>query len=221
MTAFRIAVTSDTVCPWCYVGRRQLQKAQRLWQQEHPQDSFTVTYSPYQLNPDSPSGPGHSIDKQQMYEKKFGAERTAMMQQRLSAVGNQLDINFKFGGKTGNTRDSHRLVQLAKQHGNEVELKVVDGLFAAYFEQEQDITAYETLRSVAKEAGIPAEAFEQGIVDGDEGGSEVDKAVVRARSEGVSGVPDYVIQGKYRINGGQDALVFVQAFEKIKELERE
>lgn len=142
-----------------------------------------------------------------------------MMQQRLAGVGNQLDINFKFGGKTGNTRDSHRLVQLAKKHGNEVELKTVDGLFAAYFENEQDITDYDTLRGVAKNAGIPGDEFEKAIVQGDEGGKEVDDAVVQARLEGVSGVPDYVIQGKYRINGGQDASVFVQAFEKIKELE--
>ncbi|OAQ66250.1 DSBA oxidoreductase [Pochonia chlamydosporia 170] len=223
MTIFRIAVTSDTVCPWCYVGRRQLQKAQKLYLEKHPtaNDSFAVTYSPYQLNPHSPSGPGHSKDKHQFYLDKFGAERTSMMQQRLSAVGDQLNINFKFGGKTGNTRDSHRLVHLAKKHGNEVELKTVDGLFAAYFENEQDITDYETLRNVAKNAGIPDEEFEKAIVEGDEGGKEVDLAVRRAGLDGITGVPDYVIQDKYRINGGQDASVFVQAFEKIKELEKE
>ncbi|KID91705.1 DSBA oxidoreductase [Metarhizium guizhouense ARSEF 977] len=221
MTVFRITVTSDTVCPWCYVGRRQLQKAQKLYLQKHPNanDSFTITYSPYQLEPNSPSGPGHSKDKQQFYVDKFGAERTSMMQQRLSAVGDQLGINFRFGGKTGNTRDSHRLMQLAKKHGNEVELKTVDGLFAAYFENEQDITDYETLRTVAQEAGIPGEEFDKAIVQGDDGGKEVDDAVVRARLEGVSGVPDYVVQGKYRINGGQDAGVFVQVLEKIKEME--
>ncbi|OAA51807.1 DSBA oxidoreductase [Metarhizium rileyi] len=221
MTVFRITVTSDTVCPWCYVGRRQLQKAQRLHLKKYPDanDSFVVTYSPYQLNPNFPQGPGRSRDKQQFYVDKFGAERTRVMQKSLSAVGKQLGINFSFGGRTGNTRDSHRLVQLAKGHGNEVELKTVDGLFAAYFEEEQDITDHETLRSVAKAAGIPGDEFERAIVQGDEGGKEVDDAVVRARLEGVSGVPDYVIQGVYRINGGQDASVFVKAFEEIKKLE--
>jgi predicted DsbA family dithiol-disulfide isomerase len=223
MTVFRVTVTSDTVCPWCYVGRRQLQKAQKLYLEKYPNtnDSFTVTYSPYQLNPDSTPGPGHSKDKQQSYVDKFGAERTAMIHQRLLAVGDQLGINFKFGGKIGNTRDSHRLVQLAKKYGNDVELKTIDGVFAAYFENEQDITDYEILRNVAKAAGIPGDDFEKAIVQGDDGGKEVDDAVVRARIEGVNGVPDYVIQGKYRINGGQDASVFVQAFEKIKELENE
>lgn len=219
MTAFRITVTSDTVCPWCYVGRRQLQRAQKLWQQKYPdnKDSFLVTYAPYQLNPDAPA---QSRDKQQFYLDKFGPERTAMMHKRLSAVGDQLGIHFKFGGKTGNTRDSHRLVQLAKRFGNDVELKTVDGLFAAYFEEERDITDHETLRAIAVAAGIPASNFQEAIVDGDEGGSEVDEAVQSARLNGVSGVPDYVIQGRYRINGGQDASVFVQVFEKIGELEK-
>ncbi|KHN97297.1 DSBA oxidoreductase [Metarhizium album ARSEF 1941] len=223
MTVFRITVTSDTVCPWCYVGARQLQRAQELHFQTHPDanDSFAVTYSPYQLNPDAPTGPGHSKDKRQYYVDKFGAQRTSMIQQSLFNVGAQLGIDFRFGGKTGNTRDSHRLVQLAKKHGNQVELKTVHGLFAAYFENERDITDYETLRSVAEEAGIPGDEFDRAIVHGDDGGKEVDDAVVRARLDGVSSVPDYLIQGKYRISGGQEALVFVRAFEKIKELELE
>lgn len=221
MTVFRITVTSDTVCPWCYVGRRQLQRAQQLWQQKHPgtSDSFNVTYQPYQLNPDSPRGPGNSKDKQQYYHSKFGAERTAMMQGRLSQIGEQLGIRFKYGGKVGNTRDSHRLVHLAKNYGNEVELKTVDGLFAAYFENEQDITDHDTLKAVAREAGIPEDEFQKAIVGSDEGGKEVDEAATDARLHGVSGVPDYVIQDRININGGQDASVFVQAFEQIKALE--
>ncbi|KAB1719236.1 DsbA family oxidoreductase, partial [Klebsiella pneumoniae] len=206
---------------WCYVGRRQLQRAQRLWQDKYPgnTDSFTVQYHPYQLNPDAPRGPGHSKDKQTMYREKFGAERTAMMQSRLTGVGEQLGINFKYGGKTGNTRDSHRLVNLSKQFGNDVELKTVDGLFAAYFENEQDITDHATLKAVAESAGIPGADFQRAIVDSDEGGSEVDRAALEARMGGVQGVPDYVIQDKFRINGGQDASVFVEAFERVKKLE--
>ncbi|ODA79083.1 hypothetical protein RJ55_04674 [Drechmeria coniospora] len=144
MTTFRITVTSDTVCPWCYVGRRQLQRAQQLWRQRYPDraDSFSVTYAPFQLNPTWPKGPASSKDKTQFYHEKFGPERTAMMQQRLSQFGREVGIVFKYGGRTGNTRDSHRLVHLAKRYGEEVELKTVDGLFAAYFENEKDITQY-------------------------------------------------------------------------------
>ncbi|KAJ6441298.1 DSBA oxidoreductase [Purpureocillium lavendulum] len=219
MTHFRIAVTSDTVCPWCYVGRRQLQRAQQLWTQRHPADTFAVTYQPFQLNPAWPKGPASSTDKQQFYHDKFGPERTRMVQQRLSAIGAELGINFRYGGRTGNTRDSHRLVHLAKRFGNDAELRVVDGLFAAYFEKERDITQVDTLREVAVEAGIPEADFQKAIVDSDEGGAAVDEAVVRARLEGVSGVPDYKIQDRFQVNGGQPAEAFVQIFEKVKALE--
>ncbi|EGR44714.1 uncharacterized protein TRIREDRAFT_5818 [Trichoderma reesei QM6a] len=219
MTHFRIDVVSDIVCPWCYVGRKQVQRAQQLWLQRHPSnssDTFSVRYAPFQLNPDSPRGPGHSIDKQGYYVQRFGAERTAMIQERLRAVGEPLGIHFKFGGRVGNSRDGHRLIHLGGKHGEETQLKVVDGLFAAYFENEKDITDYDVLRDVAKGAGIPEEEFNKAIVESDEGGEEVDAAAGTARLRGISGVPDYTIQGKYRLSGAQDATEFVKVFERVK-----
>ncbi|KJZ77258.1 hypothetical protein HIM_03579 [Hirsutella minnesotensis 3608] len=221
MTNFRIVVTSDTVCPWCYVGRRQLQQAQALWLQKHPDggDTFSVTYAPFQLNPAWPRGPGSSVDKQQFYQQKFGPARTEMIHKRLSAVGQQLGIDFKYGGRTGNTRDSHRLVQLAKGMGPEAELKVIDGLFAAYFEEEKDITAYETLQEVAAQAGIAESTFKKAIMESDEGGAQVDEAVLQARESGITGVPDFRIQDAFSLNGANDPAAFLQVFEEIKAVE--
>ncbi|KAL7785489.1 DSBA-like thioredoxin domain-containing protein [Trichoderma ceciliae] len=218
MTNFRIDVVSDTVCPWCYVGRKQVQRAQQIWQQRYPSstDTFSVRYAPFQLNPDLPRGPGKSIDKQTEFAQRFGVERAAMMHERMRGIGDALGISFRFGGKTGNSRDSHRLVQLAKKHDNETELKVVDGLFAAFFENEQDITDYETLKDVATTAGIPEAEFKKAIVESDEGGEEVDMSAGTARFRGISGVPDYTIQGKFRLSGAQDAMEFVNVFERVK-----
>ncbi|KAM4064461.1 DSBA-like thioredoxin domain-containing protein [Hirsutella rhossiliensis] len=220
MTNFRITVTSDVACPWCYVGRRQLQQAQQLWFQKHPDsgDTFSVTYAPYQLNPGWPRGPGSSIEKQQFYDEKFGPGRIDMIHESLSKVGHQLGINFKYGGRTGNTRDSHRLIHLAKQYGPEVELKTIDGLFAAYFEHERDITTHETLQDIATQASIPVQDFKAAIVESDQGGAQVDKAVAQARSDGVSGVPDFQMQDRYRLSGANDPATFVRVFEKIKAL---
>lgn len=218
MVNFRIDVVSDTVCPWCYVGRKQVQRAQQIWQQRYPSstDTFSVKYAPYQLNPDSPRGPGNSRDKHEYYLQRFGPERTAMIHERLTSVGNAVGINFKYGGKLGNSRDSHRLVHLAKKFGDETELKVVDGLFAAYFENEKDITSYETLEEVAVGAGIPEADFKKAIVESDEGGKEVDELAGTARYRGISGVPDYTIQGKFKLSGAQDAMEFVNVFERVK-----
>ncbi|CAM1502667.1 Fc.00g074430.m01.CDS01 [Cosmosporella sp. VM-42] len=216
MTQFKINVTSDTVCPWCYVGRKQLQTAERLWKQSHPDDTFAVSYLPYQLQPQWPKGPSSSTPKQQFYLEKFGAERTAMIHARLTEIGKSVGISFKYGGNTGNSRDSHRLVRLAKKYGHEVEGKALDGLFAAYFEKEGDITDYATLKSIAVEAGIPEDEFQKAIVDSDAGGADVDRDAAKARQNGVSGVPDFVIQDLYQLHGANEPESFLNVFQRIK-----
>ncbi|KAL6788728.1 DSBA-like thioredoxin domain-containing protein [Trichoderma sp. SZMC 28012] len=217
MTHFRIDVVSDTVCPWCYVGRKQVQRAQQIWQQRYPSstDTFSVKYAPFQLNPEFPRGPGKSVDKQGYFMERFG-ERMPMMHDRMRGIGEAVGIKFRFGGRIGNSRDSHRLIQLAKKHGDETELKVVDGLFAAYFEDERDIADHDVLKDVAVGAGIPEAEFKKAIVESDEGGEEVDMSAGTARYRGISGVPDYTIQGKFRLSGAQDAMEFVNVFERVK-----
>lgn len=93
-------------------------------QASNPNDTFTTTWHAFYLNPDAP----RSVDKQEYYEKKFGAQRTQVMQGHLARLGQQVGINFNFGGKTGNTRDSHRLIQLGKSKGEEMQTKVVEQL---------------------------------------------------------------------------------------------
>ncbi|KAK5996168.1 hypothetical protein PT974_04596 [Cladobotryum mycophilum] len=171
---------------------------------------------PFQLNPYAASA-----DKRQFYSEKFGADRVALIHERLNAVGQQVGINFKFGGRIGNTRDSHRLVHLSKKYGQETHLKAVDGLFAAYFENEGDIMDAAVLKQVATGAGIPEADFQRAIVDSDEGGAEVDQQAGSARASGVSGVPDFTIQDRFHLSGSRDATEFVAVFEKVKALEVE
>ena len=153
-----------------------------------------------------------------MYASKFGPEKTAMIYQRLADVGKEVGINFSFGGKTGNTRDSHRVIEMAGRKGEEVQNRVVEELFKAYFENEQDITSHDVLSAAAVKAGI-----EDGEVDGwlksDDGGKAVDKAVTEAQVKGISGVPNFTLQGKYEIGGAQDPEAFVRVFEKVKKME--
>ena len=153
-----------------------------------------------------------------MYASKFGPEKAAMIFQRLEAVGKDVGINFSFGGKTGNTRDSHRLIEMAGRKGKEVQNRVVEELFAAYFEKEQDITSHEVLKQAAVKAGIEEREVE-GWLESDDGGEEVDKAVMEAQVQGISGVPNFTLQDKYEIGGAQDAEAFVRVFEKVKTME--
>lgn len=195
MTHFNIEIVSDTVCPWCYVGKNRLDVAMAQHKSAFPTDTFSTTWAPFYLNPDAPK---QSTDKQAMYESKFGAARTHMMQQRLSHIGRQVGINFAYGGKTGNTRDSHRLIQLAKTKGEDLQTKVVEQLFNAYFEANDDITDHDVLTKAAVRGGLD-EAEVKDWLASDKGGAEVDREVADAKRRFVSGVPNFTINGKYEV----------------------
>ena len=153
-----------------------------------------------------------------MYASKFGAERSAMIFQRLESVGKEVGIRFSFGGKTGNTRDSHRLIQMAGTKGEDVQVKVVEKLFRAYFEEEKDITSREVLRGAAVDSGLGEKEVNEWL-ESDMGGEQVDREVKEAQMNGISGVPNFVLQGQLEIGGAQDPEAFVRAFEQVKAVE--
>jgi predicted DsbA family dithiol-disulfide isomerase len=111
-----------------------------------------------------------------------------MMQERLSQIGEAEGIHFKYGGKTGNTRDSHRLIQLGKTKGPFVQTRVIEELFAAYFENEKDITTQPVLIEAAVKAGLDDKEAKEWLESG-KGGPEVDKEVQDAVEQNISGVP--------------------------------
>ena len=217
MTKFNIAITSDNVCPWCYVGKKKLERGISLYKAAHPSsnDQFITTWLPFYLNPTAPK---IGVDKLSYYKSRFGEEKASMITERLTAVGKDAGIDFSFGGKTGNTRDSHRLVELGETKGADVQTRVVEELFKSYFEEEGDITSSEVLRQAGVRAGLE-ELEVKNWLESDRGGDEVDKKVTKAQIRGVSGVPNFVFQGKYEISGAQDAEAFVKVFEKVKEME--
>jgi predicted DsbA family dithiol-disulfide isomerase len=155
------------------------------------------------------------VDKTEYYKAKFGEDRTGIIFDRLSQVGKETGINFKFGGKTGNTRDSHRLIQLGKSKSPALQTRVVEELFSAYFENEGDITSHEVLKNAGVKAGLDEKEVKEWLAS-DKGGKAVDEEVERAQQNQISGVPNFTIQGKYEVGGAQDPGVFLRLFEKIK-----
>ncbi|KAJ5833111.1 thioredoxin [Penicillium riverlandense] len=228
MTNFNIQIISDTVCPWCYVGYRRLSRAITAHKTSYPTDTFSLTWRAFYLNPASPGFPG--VDKQEAYKLKFGAARTEMMQQRLASVGEADGIAFKFGGKTGSTRDSHRLLWYAHQQEQQQEkttasttgapgglqTRVVENLFRAYFEEELNITDPAVLADAAVKAGLGRDEVEK-VLREEVGGQEVDREAKSASQQLVSGVPYFTIQGKYIIEGADEPESFLEAFERVKQ----
>lgn len=134
----------------------------------------------------------------------------------MRAMGSGDGINFTSQGLVGNTRDAHRLVQLAKTKSLTVQDKVMEQIFLSYFENGGDVTSHDMLVAAAERGGLdPAEA--KAWLATDSGGADVDKEVNEAYGEGISGVPNFTIDGKFQINGAQDVKAFVQKLVAAKE----
>lgn len=170
-----------------------------------------------------------------MYSQKFGPQRATAIFSRLSAVGESEGIKFNFGGNTGKTRDSHRLLWYAGQLEEAkratvtvpaasstpapvggLQTRVAEKLFRAYFEDEKNITDPRVLLEAGVEAGLEREVVQK-LLDSEEGGAEVDSEAKMAARRLVTGVPYYSIQAKYSVEGADEPETFLKVFEQIKE----
>jgi len=215
MTKFRVKVISDTVCPWCYLGKRRLEKAIAAYKKAYPggaDDTFEVSWFPYYLDKNLPKVGESLYDR---WIRKYGEDRTNMIMQQLKGFGDAEGVSFTFRGKVGHTRDSHRVIQLAKTKGIEVENDVVEAMFRAYFEENGDITAHDVLIEAGSRAGLDSDEIKKWL-DEDLGGEEVDREVEEANELGLHGVPYFTISEKFHIDGCEELQVFIEELIKAK-----
>lgn len=227
MTNFEIQITSDVVCPWCYIGHSRLSRAIASHKKTYPQDTFSLKYLPFYLNPPPqlttnsiPPFPTASRSRREAYAEKFGPDRFAQMEVRMVQVAQHEGLNFKFGGKTGVSRNGHRLVHYAQNHGGEeAQNNTMLGLWRRYFENEIDITELDVLVETGVEAGLgSADEIKKYLESGDDG-KEVDALAEEARYKGISGVPNYEIQSTWEVSGAQDPAAFETLFKRWKAME--
>jgi predicted DsbA family dithiol-disulfide isomerase len=231
MTHFNVYIISDTVCPWCYIGLRRLQLAITDHLSKYPGDTFALQWKPFQLNPNAPKG--QTIDKIANYEKSFGPEQAQIVMERLRSAAEGTGIQFSFRGVTGNTLDSHRLVEFARQKEakdqregicqpsglRNQQTRVVEELFSAYFEKEQDITSHDVLAAAAGRAGMYENEVIQ-LLKSNALGEKVQGEAVDARNqEGVNGVPHFTINDTFEIGGAQEPRAYGMLFERLKKRE--
>ena len=227
MTAFTIQITSDIVCPWCYVGHTRLSRAITNHLKSYPTDTFKLTYLPFYLQPpppqDGPSFPIKSIPRREVYASKFGPERAKQIEAMMSEVSKGEGLSFKFGGNSGQSRNGHRLVKYAQTHsgssGEDAQNKTMLGLWRRYFEQEVDITRLDVLVETGVEAGLGQEEDIKKFLESGELGREVDEVAEEERMKGISGVPHYEIQGVWEVSGAQEAPAFERLFKRWKDSE--
>jgi predicted DsbA family dithiol-disulfide isomerase len=199
-----IEVVSDVVCPWCYIGKRQLEALlAELPADERP----VVRWHPFQLNPELPAA---GIDRRAYLEAKFGgAERAAQIYARVRAAGEAhgLALDFDRIALQPNTRDAHRLIAWAQEDPARDAQPLVEALFRAYFVEGRFVGDRAELARIAGEAGLDAAAA-RAMLDSDAHADAVAAAETHARQLGVTGVPYFVFDGRAAVSGaaGVDAL---------------
>lgn len=211
--ALRIDVISDVICPWCYVGKRRLERSAAALDGPH---DVRVRWLPFQLNPTMPKD---GISRKEYRTKKFGSwERSQELDAKLAAVGEAEGIPFAFDRieRTPNTLDAHRLIWLANQEG--VQGAVVEALFRTYFTEGRDIGNRQALLDVVAETGLNRPKAEC-LLNCDEGREAIQEADALARRFRVEGVPFFVINGKLSLSGAQPPAVFLGAFKQASEAE--
>ena len=207
-----VDVISDTVCPWCLIGKRKLEAA--LTQRSDL--DVSINWHPFQLHPDMPK---EGMDRKTAIAAKFGSlENAQQLYQRVAAAGLEVDVAFKFDAipRTPNTLDSHRLIYWAGQVG--VQDAMVEILFNYFFLQGKDIGDHAVLLEAAVEAGMDVDVIKEKLA------SEEDLSVIRANEQqarqlGVEGVPFFVFNRKYALSGAQPPEAFLQVFDTLVEEE--
>ena len=207
-TRVRIDVFSDTVCPWCWIGKRRLE---RTLGSRPDLDAETVWHA-FQLNPGMPA---EGMDRQEYLATKFGGAGNARaVYGRVIAEGARESLPFDFDAipRTPNTLDSHRLVRWAADQPSG-QTPMIEALFDAYFARGQDVGDAEVLARVAAAAGYD-EAGARALLASDAGRAEVAREDMQARNAGITGVPCFILDGKVAVPGAAEPDVFLRVFEE-------
>ena len=203
-----IEVYADIACPWCYIGERRL--AQALAQR--PDIEVERRWRPFQLQPDLPP---QGLPWAEFVATKFGGGAQAeRMFARVAQAGAPDGIDFRFDrvATAPNTLDAHRLVLFAAERGQE--WPMADALFAAHFSEGRDLNDPDQLVAVAESVGLDAAAV-RAYLASDAGIAEVAASQEQAERLGITGVPFYVIDGRYGLSGAQPVDVFVRALDEL------
>lgn len=208
-----IEIYSDVVCPWCYVGKRRLERALG---QVKDIGQAQIIWRPFQLNPTMPE---KGMDRTTYLKAKFGSlEAFGRMEEQLLAAGEDEQIPFAFEKikRTPNTFAAHRLVWYAAQRGKQDE--VVEALFRMYFLEGKNIGDVKVLMHVAVEAGLDRKEKEHFLAS-DNGTVEVKDEEAVGRRLGIQGVPYFVFNGRVSISGAQPPDIIVSAIQQaVKEI---
>lgn len=204
----KLDIISDPICPWCYIGKANLDRAIA----ETGVNPFQIEWRIFQLNPDMPP---EGMDRQQYLEWKFGGpERAQAIYDRIRGAAAEagLTVAFEKMTRTPNTMDAHRLIRWAHTTGRQTEL--VSRLFVRYFEEGADISDRDELLAAAEAIGMETDVVARLLA------SEADRAELAAedraaREMGVTGVPTFIVGGKHAVPGAQPPELWAKVIREL------
>ena len=205
----RLDIFSDPVCPWCYIGKANLDRALEA----HADHPFRIEWHPFQLNPDMPS---EGVDKHDYLAAKFGEDRLVQMHLRLKeasrAAGAEIDPDTP--RRMPNTLDAYRLIHWAGLEGRQT--AVVSAIMRAYWREGRDIGNAGVLADIAAASGMDR-AVTARLLASDADADDIRARDADARAKGVSAVPTFLIAQQYVVSGAQPPEVWGRVIEELVE----
>lgn len=206
----RIEIYSDTICPWCYIGKRRLERALA----QRPDVEASIHWRAFQLNPWMPVG---GVPREEYLKAKFGQSDAQRIYANIREVGLTEGLEFRFDlmTRTPNTVLSHRLIAwAAEQEGDDPQGALVENLFQSYFLNGGNLSDPAVLVEAAGQAGLNTAAAEAFLATNERHDAVVAEDAT-ARRMGIQGVPCFIVDGAYAISGAQEPEYFMPLFDLI------
>lgn len=214
--AVTIDIVSDVVCPWCFIGKRRLEKALALWQHQHPQmHPPQLRWLPFQLNPDMPT---RGMSRTDYLTRKFGQADGGDRYAHVKAEGLKEGLAFALERVTRmpNTLKAHALVAASFASGIQPQIK--EALMQAFFMDGADLTDDSELVAIAQAAGMPSEAAHAAVQD-----KALHHEIVQQDQElrrlGIQGVPFFIMGGKLGVSGAHRPEMLLAAIQQSLQIQ--
>ncbi|RNM15747.1 DsbA family oxidoreductase [Nocardioides pocheonensis] len=208
----RIEIWSDVVCPWCYIGKRRLEKALAVF--DHA-DDVEIVWRSFELDPSAPQVPVETVAEALGRKYGGGPEAGRQMIDRVEAVAAEEGLLFRHHESLRvSTVDAHRVLHLALETGGPaLQGRLKEALLSAYFVETENVADHDTLLRVAAGVGLDEVRVKE-VLTTSEYADAVEADIREAAALGATGVPFYVVDRKYGVSGAQPSEVFAQVLER-------
>lgn len=206
-----VEVWSDIVCPFCYIGKRNYEKALADFNQSA---EVELEFKSFQLDPDFIQDATNKYNLTEALAKKYqrSIEEIKVMQQQITETAKSVGLDFNFDASIRfNTYNAHRIIHIAKEKG--IGNQLIEALFSAYFTKGKNLGDSATLNEIAINIGLTAEDVQQALTN-DSYAYKVKQDIQEAANIGISGVPFFVFNRKYGVSGAQPPQVFLETLQK-------